>query len=145
MKTLHLNLIRCWFDMVRNSEKLEEYREISIYWCSNFLLFEGKHQNRKWWQDTLNRAQLNTALERPEIIEKLIKEGTVTFKSFDKITFSNGYSKMRDQFDIELKNIEIKEGKKDWGATDGKKYFTISLGDVLNYTLFSKPKWTIDH
>ena len=32
MKTLHLNLHRKWFDMIRSGEKKEEYREMSDYW-----------------------------------------------------------------------------------------------------------------
>lgn len=32
MKTLHLNLIKKWFDMILSGEKLEEYRELSDYW-----------------------------------------------------------------------------------------------------------------
>lgn len=32
MKTLHLNLIKKWFDMIHSGEKKEEYRELSDYW-----------------------------------------------------------------------------------------------------------------
>jgi hypothetical protein len=32
MKTLHLNLKRKWFDMIKSGVKKEEYRELSDYW-----------------------------------------------------------------------------------------------------------------
>lgn len=38
MKTLHLNLRRKWFDMILSGEKLEEYREMSVYWSDRFLI-----------------------------------------------------------------------------------------------------------
>ena len=45
MTTLHLNLIRHWFDMVYAGIKEEEYREITPYWCSRFLLHNGVKKN----------------------------------------------------------------------------------------------------
>lgn len=53
------------------------------------------------------------------------------FKEFDTITFSNGYSKKRPQFEIELKGIRIGEGKTEWGAIPETKYFILELGDII--------------
>ena len=39
MKTLHLNLKRKWFDMIKSGEKMEEYREMKPYWHDR--LFKG--------------------------------------------------------------------------------------------------------
>jgi hypothetical protein len=45
METLHLNLIKKWFDMVLSGEKKEEYRELSDYWKKR--LTKVKMQNVK--------------------------------------------------------------------------------------------------
>ena len=37
MKTLHLQLIKQWFGMVRYGEKKEEYRDIKPYWVSRLI------------------------------------------------------------------------------------------------------------
>jgi hypothetical protein len=56
-------------------------------------------------------------------------------KNFDTITFSNGYSKNRRQFAIEIKDFRIKEGREDWGAEKGEKYFVIELGKLISSDL----------
>lgn len=48
-----------------------------------------------------------------------------------KINFKNGYSKNAACFIVELKRIEIREGKEEWGAEKGKKYFVLKLGEIL--------------
>ena len=98
-KTLHLNLKRKWFDMIKSGDKKEEYRKLSEYWNI--------------------RLGMSDLIEYPEHYE------------FDSVTFSNGYAKDRDQFEIELKGIEIKEGNPSWGAIPGKKYFVLELGKIL--------------
>ena len=45
--------------------------------------------------------------------------------------FKNGYSKKAPHFIIELKGTEIREGKEEWGAEKGKKYFVLKLGKIL--------------
>lgn len=35
-KTLHLNLIKKWYDMILSGDKKEEYRELSDYWKARF-------------------------------------------------------------------------------------------------------------
>lgn len=104
-KTLHLNLKRNWFDMIKSGEKKEEYREQKDYWSKRLIS---------------NHEQL-----------KEDGEGLVWFNSFDTIAFSNGYAKDRDQFEIELERITTGEGNPDWGAIPCKKYFVLELGEVL--------------
>ena len=64
--------------------------------------------------------------------QKTNESGGGEFKKFNTITFSNGFAKDRDQFQIQLKGIEIGEGKPEWGATPGVKYFVLKLGKVIN-------------
>lgn len=104
MNTLHLNLKKKWFDMIRSGEKKEEYREVTSYWETRLVNF---------------------------IFDQLFE-----WKDFDSITFSNGYSKDRRQFEIELCGIYIREGKTEWGAEKGKEYFVLELGNIIrsNFT-----------
>ena len=105
---LPLTLKKKWFDMIKAGVKLEEYREIKRFWIVRLL----------------------------SNIEYLITEEDVMaigarFKTFDVVEFTNSYSKNSPRVKIECKGIEIKEGKKEWGAVQGQKYFTIKLGAVL--------------
>lgn len=100
--TLHLNLKRKWFDMILEGEKKEEYREIKPFWDKRlFHLF-------------------------PQIIRN-----EVFYPIVDTITFSNGYAKDRPQFVIELKGIEKQLGKTYWGAEEGKRYYVLQLGKII--------------
>jgi len=105
MKTLHLNLKRKWFDMILSGEKKEEYRDRTQYWEKRLI----KRYSTIGWPYT-----------------------TVGFNWIDAIIFSNGYAKNRDQFTIEFKGAVIREGKEEWGAEKGKKYFVLKLGDVIH-------------
>ena len=110
--TLHLNLKYKWFKMIFLGIKKEEYRALTPYWDKRLC----------------NIGSVNRSLN-------LIFNGKLpenTFKEWDTITFSNGYSRDRPQFEIEFKGIEIREGNPEWGAEPGKKYFVLKLGDILN-------------
>lgn len=117
MTTLHLNLKKKWFDMFLAGIKKEEYREIKQFWVSRFV-------NLLVVDHTKNKSHLELILS--EDYDKAF------FNFFDTITFSNGYAKDRPQFVIELKGIEIREGKPEWGAEPGKKYFVLKTGQVLS-------------
>ncbi len=70
-----------------------------------------------YWDIRLGMSEL---LEYPELTH-----------NFKTVTFSNGYAKKRPQFVIELKRIIIGEGKPEWGAELGKKYFILELGKII--------------
>jgi len=118
MKTLHLNLKKKWFDMIISGKKLEEYRDIKESMISILFDWKKSGQTRK---DFVNDLKFDVYY--PGYWSWL--------KEFETITFSNGYSKNRDQFVIEFKNIEIRKGNTDWGAEKAKKYFVLELGKIL--------------
>ncbi len=119
MKKLTLVLIRKWFDMILSGEKKEEYRDISEHYVS--LFFDWRESDY-----TLN-----------QFTQKLIREEDDTplwayLKLFhDNVIFAHAYSKDRDKFEIEWDSIHIGEGRKEWGAEAGVKYFVLTLGDKL--------------
>jgi hypothetical protein len=55
-------------------------------------------------------------------------------EDFTTVTFSNGYSKDRRQFEIELQDITTGEGREDWGAVKGKQYYILCLGGIMSTT-----------
>ncbi len=118
-KTLHLNLIRKFFDMIKSGEKREEYRALTVYYVSLFFK----------WRDS--------GLTREVFLQMLINdEGElwVYLKDFnDTMYFENGYKKLseRPRFDIIFESINIGEGKPKWGAIPGKKYFVLELGVLI--------------
>lgn len=136
MKTLHLNLKRKWFEMILKGEKTEEYRDISEHFVS--LLFERTEKPLNKFPNMSSRSTFNFLTgfcgSRITAIMTGIEMGLLKPKEFDTITFSNGYSTERPQFEIELKlkGIEIREGKPEWGAEPGKRYFVLKLGKILN-------------
>ena len=126
-KTLHLNLKRKWFDMILSREKKEEYREIKAFWCNKFIVYSGKIQPFCWWG---SNPRVKTNL-MPLIHSGELSDNLLVFDGYNTITFSNGYSKNRDQFEIELKRIRIDTGKTEWGAEENEKYFILELGDIV--------------
>lgn len=135
MRTLHLNLKRKWFKMIFNGQKPEEYREIKEHWAVQLLdtskiTFHGHRFESV--RSLLNILTGYCNSSRSSAVEYGIDSGYFFFKEFETITFSNGYSTERPQFEIELKGIEIREGNPEWGAQPGKKYFVLKLGEILN-------------
>lgn len=118
MRTLHLNLKRKWFDMIKSGEKPEEYREIKPAIVS--LLFD-------WKRSGLSRYQFVEACRNVEefIWAYLKHDGDAD------ITFSNGYATDRDQYKIIWNGIDVDFGEPKWGAEPGKPYFVLKLGNVL--------------
>ena len=55
-------------------------------------------------------------------------------KSYDTITFSNGYSKNRRQFVIKYHQLRVGKGKHEWGADYGIDYFKLYLGKIISTT-----------
>jgi len=111
-KTLHLNLMKEYFDMIYSGYKPEEYRKLTPYWggrLTKLINFEYIDDMELYWG---NNNQI--------------------FKHYDTITFSNGYAKDRSQFIIELKAIVVGCGSQKWGAKDGEKYFILILGKILS-------------
>lgn len=103
---LHLVLKGKWFDMIQSGEKKEEYRDCSEYWnrrISRFLL-----QNKVKVHPYKGKTYALAFLREPVFI-----------------VFHRGYTSetMRHQLAI----LSIGEGKPEWGAEPGKRYFRLLL------------------
>jgi hypothetical protein len=106
MKVLNLTLKRQWFEMIASGEKTEEYREKNDYWISRLCDFD-----------------------------KCLKTNSYEhFKDFNAVHFYNGWacSTKYQNFQVVCNGIELREGKPEWGAEPGKKYFVIKLGERIH-------------
>jgi hypothetical protein len=128
--TLHLNLKKKWFDMIASGEKKEEYRNLTPYWTKRLIEVdypeEAKNDN-KWISEDIVYDLLNN-----HDFKTVMKAYWAEIKKFETITFSNGFSKNRNQFVIELKGIDVDTGLTEWGAEYNKKYFCLELGKILS-------------
>jgi len=127
---LQLSLITNWFEMTKAQIKMEDYRELTPFWCNRFLLYDGKPKTVKWW---LFMQNYEGCFFRKSI-ERNIENGKITFKHFDINRMTLGYPKTTDKskiLDLEHKGIEIRTGNTEWGAEPGKLYFVIMHGAIL--------------
>lgn len=105
-ETLHLTLKKKWFDMIASGEKKEEYREIKPYW--------GKRFCASWCKAVKSKC------EPP-------------FKSFDTVTFRNGYDKDAPTMVVECKGISIGHARPEWSDNWQGEVFVIKLGEIIKH------------
>ncbi len=104
---LTLPIKKKWFDMILSGEKKEEYRATSSYWMSRFANVFG---------------ECAYGVVYPKCLET---------KSFvANIMFRNGYSKKSPSF-ITKCTLSVGTGKAEWGAEKGKKYFVLTIHEIL--------------
>lgn len=120
MKVLHLTLKNKWFDLIASGEKTEEYREIKPYWISRLCnnLFSAKPVSAedflRWFDNKGSYVSLNHV-----------------GNDFEVVTFRNGYSAGAPKVTMVYRGLILTEGKREWGAEPGKKYFVIKLGEKI--------------
>ena len=135
MKVLHLTLKKKWFDMIASGEKTEEYREVTNFILPRLIELEEPfhladayilyHSVREaFWFSVGYRRTKELALE-------FIFSMCAKWKSYDAVTFINGYRKDSKRITVKFLGVEYKEGREDWGAEAGNKYFVIKLGERL--------------
>ena len=107
IKILHQSLKAKWYRMIEAGIKTEEYREATSYWCKRFLGVEGLAIAYRLGTKDANKA------------------------GYTHVQFSLGYPKKDDEsrrMTFELKGIEYREGREEWGAEKDKKYLVEVLG-----------------
>lgn len=114
MRVLHLTLKKKWFDMIASGNKKDEYRYLSHFFCSRFLVdFHWPRSRGKY--------------TNPELDEIASYE----FKTWDYVTFTNGYSRDSRKITLKFEGLEISSGLPEWGAVPNKLYFVIKLGNQI--------------
>ena len=116
--TLYLPLKKKWFDMIKDGIKKEEYRRFGS--VPKGLLDLKEIRKILYW---------NNRLIKEIFLEKGKDQCTYKFNHFDRLVLTLGYPKAGDkERRLEFNNpkIRIGEGKPEWGAEPGKKYFVIT-------------------
>ncbi len=131
-KNLQLPLIKKWFDLTKSLEKKEDYREINPYWCNRLLLYDGKSQSMDFWRvnivDFYLDYHIKFLFEHSDVYK-------LTPKQFKNNVMTLGYPKFDDKeryLHLEHTGIEIRTGRKEWGADPNKLYFVIKHGSIIN-------------
>lgn len=68
-------------------------------------------------------------------LKELFNRHDANFKPFTQNTMTLGYPKAGDPertLILEHKGIEIRTGNPEWGAEEGKMYFVIKHGQIIN-------------
>lgn len=131
MKILHLTLKKKWFDMTESGVKKEEYREIKPYWIKR-LCKPMKEMEADVWrefvEDLMNQDDLTKRRHRD--YNDLFDFFQVRHPDYTHALLKNGYSQKAPQILRQIYGYFIGEGKPEWGAEPGRKYF------VIQYTQF---------
>ena len=128
IKILHQPLKAKWYRMIKDGKKTEEYREPGLYWCQRIqpcpcpascvkdTLTPSQHLGRQYCCQHDMPCPVNFDLYA---------------RRYTHVQFSLGYPKKDDEsrrMTFELKGIEYREGREEWGAEKGKKYLVEVLG-----------------
>ncbi len=126
MSNLQLSLKKQWFEMTKSGVKTEDYRQLTFYWCSRFLVYNGRDISQNNWRLILATAGINYII--------LCIGKSINFKPFTNNIMTLGYPKAGDTSRIlrlEHKGIEIRTGNPEWGAEPNKLYFVIKHGKII--------------
>lgn len=114
VRNLTLVLSRKWWEMYHQGIKKEDYREITRFWAKRLV---SSYNSRRIFP-----------IDNPNWLDNnVIKE----FRNYDTVSFPLGYSEDRPVLVYEFKGIEIRKGNPEWGAEEGKEYFVIKIGKLL--------------
>ncbi len=130
IKNLQLSLIGKWFELTKAGIKTEDYREITPYWCSRFLLYQGFKKKAIWCEKAYSVGGFFS--QKHLMID--VDSGRITYVEFDQNTMTLGYPKSTDSdriLKLRHKGIHIGTGNPGWGAIPGKLYFVIKHGEVI--------------
>lgn len=126
--TLNLTIKKRWFDMIKAGEKLEEYRELKKFWGVRLL----QKIEVPWGGYLTPWADIEKGDFAFTGWSAFVSPNSI-FEPFDAVHLVNGgnFHPSHPSFTIECKGIEIREGRPEWGAEPGKKYFVIKLGEKI--------------
>lgn len=120
-RTLHLVLKRQWWDMIESLEKPEEYRDITMQYCSRLILKGDWIYLRQYFENDSKRV-----LQAITASDNVRTELGIRWRDYDEVCFHRGYTNATMSF--EFKGISIGYGNPDWGAPTDREVFKIKLG-----------------
>lgn len=108
---LTLPIKKKWYDMILAGIKKEEYREIKDYYDSRLLTLFGA-------------IIVDGQLLQGEAVPEEIRRAAV-----QPVIFRNGYGRNCPQF-LAYCTLAVKEGRPEWGAEPGVKYYTLQIREI---------------
>ena len=123
---LQLSLKKQWFDMTAVDGKSEEYREITPYWCTRLLEYQGMNIRANTFKALFTHNAYKFVIE--------FINHNYDFKHFDYNVMTLGYPSKDDRSrfkTFEHAGIEIRTGNPQWGAEPNKLYFVIKHGKKI--------------
>lgn len=127
MKYLKLSLKKQWFNLSDENGKTEDYREITEYWCRRLFY----HQESRLTVEQIARYINNYKYYGYREVNGVLEFNHSKLRKFDHNIMTLGYPKKDDASRIKIfehAGIEIRTGKPEWGAVEGKLYFVIKHG-----------------
>lgn len=122
MKKLQLSLIEKWFEMTKKGIKPEDYRELTSYWYARLCLYDGVKKSKRFWDFIgINNVSADSS--------------KLSFIKFENNVMTKGYPKSTDTeriLKLEHKGIGIGTGNPEYGAVEGKLYFVIKHGKIID-------------
>jgi hypothetical protein len=137
MKVLHLTVKKKWFDMIASGEKKEEYRGIKGHWVTRLMQLDKPFEMDQFfirYNDITGAFHFSWGLKstKDDAIDFLMNEKKcISFKHFDAVQLTNGYSKQSPSILIECEGIEIGTAKPEWSDNWPGNVFRIKLGEVI--------------
>ena len=125
MNTLKLTLNKKWFDLIKEGIKTEEYREIKSYWFERLVFQYEKAFKYCTGYEYKQQLYVNEGIQHT-LSES--KKSMVAMKPFEAVEFTNGYNSKSPKITLIIDAIFIGEGKEEWGAVKGQRYFVFKLG-----------------
>lgn len=108
---LTLTIKKYWYDLIAGGVKKEEYREIKPYYDNRLLNLFGA-------------IRVGNELVQGQYVPEEIRREQV-----QQVIFRNGYSADAPQL-IALCSLRIGEGREEWGAVPGKKYYILEIKEI---------------
>ncbi len=133
--------------MTKAGIKCEDYREITPYWCVRLMSNEtapkeGPDENKRWAENFC------FDIENGHDPKMVVDDYWCDFKPFTTNTMTLGYPRSTDKERIivlEHKGFEIRTGNPEWGAEEGKLYFVIKHGEVIENSVVRNNLMTKEH
>jgi hypothetical protein len=125
--------------MIEAGIKKEEYREIKPFWIKRLIWFHEEMEVgvfEEFCTDLIFAAN-NSENKRFSNCDDVLDYFNTEVAFFNDVHFARGghFHPSLAQMTLKGKGIRIGEGREEWGAEPGKKYFVIELGEVITNPL----------
>lgn len=130
IKDIQLSLKKEWFDLTKSGEKKEDYRELNEYWFKRLV-----YDYKKVFKYCIG-SDWDEGLYINDGIHHILKSKRLMFgfNVYNRNIMTLGYPSKNFKERIlvfEHAGIEIRDGKKEWGAVPGVEYFVIKHGEEI--------------